>query len=67
MDIRESMLKYQVFFFVAILLAETDGIAIARCKNPKGSAGDVKTYGCMKNTCTAITLKKGVWIDGPSM
>ena len=61
------MTKFQILILVAVLITQIHGISIAKCKKPKGIAGDVRVDGCRKRTCTPITVRKGVWIGGQSM
>ena len=61
------MTQFKILILVAVLITQTQGISLAKCKKPSGTAGDVRVNGCKKRTCTAVTARKGVWIDGPSM
>ena len=62
------MTQFKILILVAaVLIIQIQGISLAKCKKPSGIAGDVKVNGCKKRTCTAVTARKGVWIDGPSM
>ena len=61
------MILFRILLLVAVIFTEIYGTSLAKCKKPSGTAGDVRINGCKKRTCTAITARKGVWIDGPSM
>ena len=39
----------------------------AKCKKPNGVEGDVIVDGCEQLTCTAISKKKAIWVEGPAM
>ena len=61
------MIQYHLLIFVSVFAIQTDGFSVAKCWKPRGMAGDVIVDGCRKRTCTAITVRKGVWFGGPSM
>jgi len=41
--------------------------AKAKCKNPKGSQGDVLYEGCNKFTCVKASKKSGIWVESPAI
>jgi len=66
--IRQVMKQYQILFLLVAFIAPIAGFSLsAKCKKPKGTAGDVIIEGCRKKICTAITVKKAVWISEPSI
>ena len=50
-----------------ILLFQGANCQRAKCKKPNGWEGDVKVDGCEQKTCTKVSGKKGIWIEGPAM
>ena len=50
-----------------VLLVQGEQKGRAKCKKPNGNEGDVLVDGCQQLTCTAISAKKGIWVEGPAM
>ena len=62
-------MRHILLLFACIVLSVQGqgGPRTAKCKKPFGWEGDVLVDGCEQLTCTAISAKKGVWVEGPAM